>query len=144
MIQANAEVYAQQFGWNTDYEAVVARIVAGFAAGHDPDRERAWIAEVDGTRVGCVICIDAGGDDAKLRILLVSPAGRGHGVGTALVDTCVTFARQAGYRRLLLWTNSVLESARHIYERAGFTLVAENPHHSFGADLIGQDWQLTL
>ena len=144
MVMANAEVYAEQFGWNRDYEVLVARIVADFAAGADSGREDAWIAEFDGRRVGCVMCVDAGDGAARLRILLVTPEARGHGAGTALVNTCLAFARNAGYREVTLWTNSVLDSARRIYERAGFELVAENPHHSFGADLVGQDWQLAL
>lgn len=144
MVMANAEVYAQQFGWSTDYEALVARIVADFAEGAGSERQRAWIAEVDGRRIGCVMCVDAGQDVARLRLLLVTPDGRGHGAGSALVDACLDFARRSGYRKTVLWTNSVLESARHIYQRAGFQLVAEKPHHSFGADLVGQDWELVL
>lgn len=144
MVMANAEVYAQQFGWSTDYEALVARIVADFAEGAGSERQRAWIAEVDGRRIGCVMCVDAGQDVARLRLLLVTPDGRGHGAGSALVDACLDFARRSGYRSTVLWTNSVLESARHIYQRAGFQLVAEKPHHSFGADLVGQDWELVL
>ena len=144
MVLANGEVYAEQFGWDQEYEALVARIVADFAAGHDPERERAWIAEADGARVGCILCVDAGEGVAKLRILLVTPEGRGHRIGSALVAACVDFARTVGYRELVLWTNSVLESARHIYERAGFELVAESPHRSFGVDLVGQDWRLRL
>ncbi|GAB3806582.1 GNAT family N-acetyltransferase [Humibacter antri] len=144
IVMANAEVYAQQFGWSTDYEALVARIVADFAEGSGPERQRAWIAEIDGRRIGCVMCVDAGKDVARLRLLLVTPDGRGLGAGSALVDACLGFARRSGYRAIVLWTNSVLESARHIYERAGFELVAETPHHSFGADLVGQDWELAL
>lgn len=144
MVMANAEVYAQQFGWSTDYEALVARIVADFAEGAGSERQRAWIAEVDGRRIGCVMCVDAGQDVARLRLLLVTPDGRGHGAGSALVDACLDFARRSDYRKTVLWTNSVLESARHIYQRAGFQLVAEKPHHSFGADLVGQDWELVL
>lgn len=144
MVMANAEVYAQQFGWSTDYEALVARIVADFAEGAGSERQRAWIAEVDGRRIGCVMCVDAGQDVARLRLLLVTPDGRGRGAGSALVDACLDFARRSDYRKTVLWTNSVLESARHIYQRAGFQLVAEKPHHSFGADLVGQDWELVL
>lgn len=144
MVMANAEVYAQQFGWSTDYEALVARIVADFAEGAGSERQRAWIAEVDGRRIGCVMCVDAGQNVARLRLLLVTPDGRGHGAGSALVDACLDFARRSDYRKTVLWTNSVLESARHIYQRAGFQLVAEKPHHSFGADLVGQDWELVL
>ena len=144
IVMANAEVYAQQIGWSTDYETLVARIVADFAEGSASKRQRAWIAELDGRRIGCVMCVDAGEDVARLRLLLVTPDGRGHGAGSALVDACLDFARHSGYRTIGLWTNSVLESARHIYQRAGFELIAENPHHSFGADLVGQDWELAL
>ncbi|MDM7856638.1 GNAT family N-acetyltransferase [Cellulomonas alba] len=144
MVLANAETYAEQFGWDGDYEALVARIVADFAARHDVQRERAWIAELDGRRVGCVLCVDAGGERAQLRILLVTPDGRGRRVGSRLVEEVTGFARERGYVKVVLWTNSVLETARHLYERAGFTLVDESPHRSFGVDLVGQNWELTL
>lgn len=145
VVMAHGEVYAEQFGWNADFEALVARIVADHASGHDAGREAAWVAELDGERVGCVFCV-AGDDDAtaKLRILLVHPTARGRGVGSALVRTCLDFARGAGYRRITLWTNDVLVAARRIYEAAGFTLVDEAPHHSFGHDLVGQTWAVDL
>ncbi|BBA97518.1 putative MarR family transcriptional regulator [Actinacidiphila reveromycinica] len=144
-IERNASVYAAEYGWDEEYEALVARIVADYASGRDPHREAMWVAELDGERAGCVFCVrdDAPGT-ARLRLLLVDPAARGHGIGGRLVDTCVAFARQAGYDALVLWTNDVLSGARRIYERAGFELIAENPHHSFGRDLVGQDWRLTL
>lgn len=145
VIQRNAAVYAGEFGFNAEYEALVARIVADFAAEHDPDREAAWIAEYDGEPVGCVFCVrDEAEGTARLRLLLVEPTARGHGIGRRLVEQCVRFARQAGYRELVLWTNDVLVAARRIYQRAGFELVAEKPHHSFGRDLVGQDWRLKL
>lgn len=146
VVMAHGEVYAQEFGWDADFEALVAQIVAGYAAGHDPDREAAWIAELDGRRVGCVFCVsdERDGNSAKLRILLVHPRGRGHGLGGRLVDTCVRFARDAGYSRLVLWTNHPLEAARHIYLQRGFVLTAEEPHHSFGVDLVGQNYELDL
>ena len=125
----------------------MARIVADFAAGHDVAREAAWIAEVDGRRAGCVFCVAAPGGDpdvAQLRILLVEPFARGRGVGTALVGACVDFARGAGYRELVLWTNHPLVAARRIYDAAGFRLVAEERHHSFGHDLGGQHLALDL
>jgi GNAT superfamily N-acetyltransferase len=119
--------------------------VADYAAGHDETREAAWIAEVRGARAGCVLCV-AGEDPAvaRLRVLLVPPGARGRGIGTALVDECLRFAAAAGYRRMTLWTNDVLASARRIYQAAGFTLVDETPHHSFGHDLVGQNWSRNL
>jgi GNAT superfamily N-acetyltransferase len=147
VVMAHGEIYAAEFGWDTSFEALVARIVADYAADHDPVREAAWIAEVDGHRVGCVFCVadpDSSGADAKLRILLVHPDARGHGLGGRLVDTCVDFARTAGYTRLRLWTNDPLVAARRIYLNRGFTLIDEQPHHSFGVDLVGQTYQLDL
>jgi GNAT superfamily N-acetyltransferase len=145
VVLAHGELYAQEFGWDASFEALVARVVADFAADHDPARERAWIAELDGRRVGCVFCVT--GDEpgtAKLRILLVHPDARGHGVGTRLVDACTSFARERGYARVRLWTNDVLAAARRIYLAAGFRLVAQEPHRSFGAELVGQDYELEL
>ena len=144
VVMAHGEVYAEEFGWDGSFEALVARIVADYAAGHDPDREAAWIAEVDGRRVGCVFCVAADERTAQLRILLVHPAARGHRLGTRLVDTCVRFARDAEYRSLRLWTNDPLVAARRIYLAAGFTLRAEEGHHSFGVDLVGQTYELDL
>ncbi|MEU9234169.1 GNAT family N-acetyltransferase [Streptomyces subrutilus] len=144
-VMAHGEVYDAQFGWNTDFEALVAGIVADYGADHDPAREAAWIAEVDGERTGCVFLV--AGDEpgvAKLRILLVVPKGRGLGLGGRLVEECLAFAREAGYRRVTLWTNDVLVSARRIYEGFGFVLADEEPHHSFGHDLVGQNWTLDL
>jgi GNAT superfamily N-acetyltransferase len=145
VVMAHGEVYDQQFGWNTDFEALVAEIVADFATQHDPAREAAWVAEVDGERAGCVFLV--AGDQpevAKLRILLVTPTARGLGLGSRLVEVCLTFARDAGYSRVTLWTNDVLVSARRIYEAFGFTLTEEEPHRSFGHDLVGQIWTLDL
>ena len=142
---AHGEIYHRQFGWDTGFEALVARIVADHAAGHDPAREAAWIAEVDGARAGCVFLV--AGDDpgtARLRILLVDPAARGLGIGTRLVGECLAFARAAGYERVTLWTNDVLVAARRIYQGFGFVLTDEEPHHSFGHDLVGQNWELDL
>ncbi len=145
MVLAHGEVYDRQLGWNTELEAFIARIVADYAADHDPSRESAWLAEVDGERAGCVLLV--AGDEpgtAKLRTLLVTPDARGRGVGTRLVEECLGFAREAGYRRVTLWTNDVLVSARRIYEAFGFLLVDEQEHHSFGHDLVGQTWTLEL
>jgi DNA-binding MarR family transcriptional regulator/GNAT superfamily N-acetyltransferase len=146
VIQHNGLLYAQEYGWDESYEALVARIVADFvddkarAAG----RAAAWMAEVDGEPVGCVFCVEKDADTAQLRLLLVDPAARGAGIGSRLVDECIRFARRAGYERLVLWTNDILVAARRIYERAGFELVEEEPHHSFGHDLVGQTWSLDL
>ncbi len=139
VVMAHGEVYAEEFGWDTNFEALVARIVADYAAGHDPARENAWIAEVDGQRAGCVFCVVADEATAKLRILLVHPSARGHGLGARLVGTCLDFARAAGQRRITLGTNDVLVSARRIYQAAGFALVEQERHHSFGHDLVGQN-----
>ncbi|MFC4493527.1 GNAT family N-acetyltransferase [Streptomyces ovatisporus] len=145
IVERNAAVYADEFSWDGTYEALVARIVAQFAEGHDPQREAVWIAELDGRRAGCVMCVaDEAPGTARLRLLLVDPGARGHRLGDRLVDECVAFARSAGYSELVLWTNDVLAAARRIYQRAGFELVKEEPHHSFGHDLVGQDWRLTL
>jgi GNAT superfamily N-acetyltransferase len=144
VVQAHGEVYADEFDWDSSFEALVARIVADYAAGHDETREAAWIAELDGERVGCVFCVRAEDELAKLRILLVHPKARGRGVGDRLVSTCLDFARAAGYRRITLWTNDVLASARRIYQAHGFRLVDEERHHSFGHDLVGQTWTRDL
>lgn len=144
VVQAHGEVYAEQFGWDSSFEALVARIVADYAGGHDSTREAAWVAEVDGRRAGCVFCVAADAATAKLRTLLVHPSARGLGIGTELVEECLRFAKRVGYQRITLWTNDVLTSARRIYEAAGFVLVDEQPHRSFGHDLVGQTWTRTL
>lgn len=144
VVQAHGEIYAREYGWDPTFEELVAGIVGRYATDRDRGRERGWIAEVDGERAGCVFCTAGDDGQARLRILLVDPARRGHGIGAALVDRCLEFAREAGYRRIGLWTNSVLTSARRIYESAGFELVAEEPHRSFGQDLVGQTWVMDL
>ena len=144
VVMAHGEIYAREFGWDTSFEALVARIVADYAGGHDDTREAAWIAERGGRRVGCVFCIAADEQTAQLRILLVDPAARGNGTGARLVDECLQFARQAGYKQMKLWTNHPLAAARRVYLKRGFRLVAEEPHRSFGVDLIGQTYELEL
>jgi DNA-binding MarR family transcriptional regulator/GNAT superfamily N-acetyltransferase len=144
VVHRHGVVYAQEYGWNATFEALVARVVADYIDHHDPRREDVWIAELDGEPVGCVFCIRRDDRTAQLRILLVEPKARGLGIGARLVDECIRFARRAGYDELVLWTNDVLVAARRIYEAAGFTLVEEEPHHSFGHDLVGQTWRLDL
>jgi DNA-binding MarR family transcriptional regulator/GNAT superfamily N-acetyltransferase len=144
VVARHGVLYAAEYGWDETFEGLVARIVGEFAADHDPRREAAWIAEIDGEPVGCVFCVAADEATAQLRLLLVEPTARGRGVGRRLVDECVRFARRTGYRSIVLWTNDVLVSARRIYEAAGFALVDEDPHHSFGHDLVGQHWSLEL
>jgi GNAT superfamily N-acetyltransferase len=144
VVMAHGEVYAAEFGWDGTFEALVARIVADYAGAHDPRREAAWIAELDGRRVGCVFCVAADETTAQLRILLVHPDARGRGLGGRLTEACIGFARRAGYTQMRLWTNHPLVAARGIYLAAGFRLVAEEPHTSFGADLVGQVYELDL
>jgi GNAT superfamily N-acetyltransferase len=144
MVERHGTLYAREYGWDGSMEALVARIVADFAQDRDPARERGWIAEVDGERAGCVLCVARSETVAQLRILLVDPAARGRGVGAALVARCVDFARAAGYERIVLWTNHPLTSARRIYEAAGFELDAEEPVHMFGKDLVSQTWSRAL
>jgi GNAT superfamily N-acetyltransferase len=145
VVMAHGEVYAAEFGWDASFEALVAQIVAEYASRPDRARNQAWIAELGGRRVGCVFCVASGESGvAQLRILLVDPAGRGHSLGSALVRTAIEFARAVGYARMRLWTNQPLAAARHIYLRHGFALIAEERHHSFGADLVGQTYELDL
>ena len=141
---AHGDIYSSEFGWDTSMEALTASIVADYATAHDPAREAAWIAELDSRRVGCVFCVAADEASAQLRLLLVDPAARGRGLGGRLVDECMAFARQVGYRRMVLWTNHPLRAARRVYISRGFELVREEPHHSFGVELIGQTYELDL
>ena len=143
-IERHAALYAEEYGWNAEFEALVADIAAAFLRDYKPEKERCWIAEVEGERVGCVFVVQRSADVAQLRMLLVEPQARGLGLGSRLVDECLAFARQAGYGRMMLWTNSVLHAARRLYERAGFRLTGEEPHHSFGHDLVGQTWERAL
>lgn len=146
IVHRHGVLYNTEYGWNEDFEALAADVVAHFILHLDPTRERCWIAEVNGAFAGCVFLVrhpDRAGV-ARLRLLLVEPAARGMSLGRTLVKECTDFARRAGYRTITLWTNSVLHSARRIYEAEGYRLVREHEHHSFGHDLTGQDWELEL
>jgi N-acetylglutamate synthase-like GNAT family acetyltransferase len=145
-IERHGQLYAKEFGWNQEFEALVATLFAKFASQHDSASEQFWIAEVDGERAGCVFVVRSDKDPhaAQLRCLLVEPQARGLGLGRRLVEECIRFAKSAGYERIILWTNDVLVSARRIYEAAGFSLVEEHSHKSFGYDLVGQIWARAL
>ena len=144
VVARHGELYAAEFGWTEAFEALVAQIAAEFVQKFDVARERCWIAERGGRRLGCIFLVAAGRRTAKLRLLLVEPEARGAGLGAELAARCVRFARAAGYRRIVLWTQQSLSAARRLYIQAGFVKTAEQPHHSFGYDLVGETWELLL
>jgi DNA-binding MarR family transcriptional regulator/GNAT superfamily N-acetyltransferase len=144
IIHRQGILYAQEYGWDGTYEALVAEILAAFVKDFDPEYEAAWIAELDGEVVGSIFAVKKSDTVAKLRLLYVEPSARGLGIGRRLVDECIAFARAKNYRTLTLWTNDVLASARRIYQAAGFVLGDEEKHHAFGKDLVGQNWNLEL
>jgi GNAT superfamily N-acetyltransferase len=144
VVNRHGLLYWEEYGWDERFEGMVARIVGEFIGNLDASRERCWIAEMDGEPVGCVFLVKGDEDSARLRLLLVEPRVRGLGVGRRLAEECLGFAREVGYRKVTLWTNSVLSPARRIYESLGFRLVCEEEHSSFGQQLVGQNWELDL
>ena len=144
VVQRHGEIYWQEYAWDERFEALVADICARFVQNLDATRERCWIAERERERLGCVFLVKHSDEEARLRLLLVEPDARGLGLGKRLVEECVAFARATGYKKLGLWTNSVLDAARHIYQQQGFKVVKEERHHSFGQDLTGETWELLL
>ena len=144
VVQQHGEIYAREYGWNAEFEALVADIVARYLRRRQPLWERCWIAELDGERVGSVFVVRKSKTIAQLRMLILTPAGRGLGLGTRLTDECLAFARSKGYRKMVLWTNSCLDAARHIYASKGFQVIKSEPYHGFGHDLVGETWELKL
>ncbi|HEV2115096.1 MAG TPA: GNAT family N-acetyltransferase, partial [Terriglobales bacterium] len=145
VVLRHGELYWQEYAWDERFEGLVADITARFVKDFDAKRERCWIAERESERLGCVFLVKGSEEgEARLRLLLVEPSARGLGLGKRLVEECVAFARSAGYRKIGLWTNSVLDAARHIYRQQGFKMMREEKHHSFGQDLVGETWELEL
>jgi GNAT superfamily N-acetyltransferase len=144
IVHRHGLLYSAEYGFGVQFEGIVAEIVSDFAKGHDPAKERCWIAEVDGQKAGSVMLVECKPGIAKLRILLVEPFARGRGVGQALIDACIDFAREAGYGKIVLWTESELLSARRLYQKAGFRLTSQEAHQHFGSPKTGETWELDL
>lgn len=144
VVQQHGEIYAREYGWSMDFEGLVAGIVAGYVKNRQPEWERCWIAQRGGERVGSVFLVRKSKTVAQLRLLILTPAARGEGLGGRLTDACIAFARQKGYRKLVLWTNRCLSAARAIYTARGFVLTHSEAHHSYGKDLVGETWELKL
>ncbi|MFN3656468.1 MAG: GNAT family N-acetyltransferase [Pseudolabrys sp.] len=144
IVSRHAELYGQEYGWGEPFEGLCAQIVADFANNNDPKRERCWIADLNGENVGCVMLVKDSAEVARIRLLLVDPKARGLGLGRGLVDDCVRFARAAGYKKITLWTHSVLTAARHVYEKTGFTLTSSEKRHTWGKDVVAEYWDLEL
>ncbi|UCE20457.1 MAG: MarR family transcriptional regulator [Gemmatimonadota bacterium] len=144
MVHRHGVLYAEEYGFDETFEALAAEILARFIQDHDPKQERIWIAESAGERIGSVMIVDGGNRVAKLRLLLVEPKVRGQGIGQQLIKECVDFSKRNGYGKITLWTQSILKEARHLYSKAGFKLVEEKPHTSFGHDLVAETWELEL
>ena len=144
VVQQHGELYAREYGWNIEFEGLVAGIAADFIKNYQPEWERCWIAELNNERVGSVFVVRKSASVAQLRMLLLTPAARGLGLGARLTDESLAFARAKGYQKMVLWTNEVLTAARSIYVKRGFELVHSESHHSYGRDLVGETWELTL
>lgn len=144
VVARHAVLYGKEYGWGGPFEGMCAQIVADFAKNYDPPRERCWIAERGGENAGSIFLVKETADVARMRLLLVEPSARGLGIGEGLVDACVAFAREAGYRRITLWTHQVLTAARGIYKRKGFTLTGSKPHNTWGPEVVGETWDLEL
>lgn len=144
VVHKHGLLYSQEYGWDESFEALVSQIATDFIKQYNPKRERSWIAEMNGEIVGSIFVVEGSEDTAKIRLLIVDPKARGLGLGSQLVEECIQFSKRVGYKKLVLWTNSILKEARHIYQKKGFKLVNEEKHHSFGHDLIGETWELPL
>ena len=144
IIYRHAVLYAEEYGWNEQFEALVGEVASKFLKQHDPSKERCWIAELDGEFAGCIFVVEESPKVAKLRLLLVEPKARGYGIGRRLIEECIAFAKSAGYEKMVLWTNDVLNVARHLYEQFGFRLVHEEPNTLFGPMTMAQTWEKEL